>query len=120
MMTTVNTCDVATVETIIDEVENMGGTERVAMMRNVIHLKQVPPMIVANMDYFDKYQRLDEHPGQSYDTKIRMETSISSVVLSGTPIEEHVERITMNMLVEHPHALPCTQQCSTHKLKVHC
>ena len=104
MMTTVNTCDVATVETIIDEVENMGGTECVEMMRNMIHLNQVPPMIAANMDYFDKYQRLDEHPGQPYDTKIRMETPISSVVLSGTPIEEHVERIMVDMLIKQPNA----------------
>jgi hypothetical protein len=61
-------------------------------------------MIVANMDYFDKYQRLDDHPGQSLETEKWMETPISSVVLSGTPIEEHAERITMEMLVEQPNA----------------
>jgi hypothetical protein len=82
MMTTVNTSDMATVETIIDEVENMDGRERMAMVRNMIHLNQVPPMIVANMDYFDKYQRLDEHPGQSFGTKIRMESGISPSVRS--------------------------------------
>jgi hypothetical protein len=54
----VRTYDMDTVQTIIDEVENMEGTERLAMMRNMIHLNQVPPMIVANMDDFDKYQRL--------------------------------------------------------------
>ena len=33
-----------------------------------------------------------------------METPISNIVLSGTPIEEHVERITVKMLEEHPNA----------------
>jgi hypothetical protein len=45
---------------------------------------------MANMDYFDKYQSTDNHPGQSFYI---MEIPISNVVLTGTPIEEHVERI---------------------------
>jgi hypothetical protein len=47
---------------------------------------------------------MDDHPWQSFDTEIRMETPISSVVLSGTPIKEHVERIMMDMLMKQPNA----------------
>jgi hypothetical protein len=45
-----------------------------------------------------------KHLWQSFDTEIRMETPISSVVLSGTPIEEHVERIMVDMLIKQPNA----------------
>ena len=46
----VHTYGLETVQTIIAEVENMEDTERLAMMRNMIHLNQVPPTIMANMD----------------------------------------------------------------------
>jgi hypothetical protein len=41
------------------------------------------------MVYSDKYQSKDNHPGQSF---YLMERPISNVILTGTPIEEHVER----------------------------
>jgi hypothetical protein len=51
-------------------------------------------MVMANMDYFDEYQSMDNHPEQSFYI---MEVPISSVVLTGTPIEEYVEQIMMDM-----------------------
>jgi hypothetical protein len=57
-------------------------------------------MIMANMVYSDKYQSKDNHPGQSF---YLMERPISNVILTGTPIEEHVERFMTN---EDKKALP--------------
>ena len=56
MITTVNYYNVNTVETIVyedHEVKNLDDAERMARIRNMIHLNQVSPMIAANMDYFD-------------------------------------------------------------------
>jgi hypothetical protein len=66
------------------------------MTKDAVNLLQrrIEPMIMANMVYSDKYQSKDNHPGQSF---YLMERPISSVILSGTPIEEHVERIMMDM-----------------------
>jgi hypothetical protein len=77
-------------QTIIDEMGQLDSTERMIMMQNMMHLNQVPSMVMANMDYFDKYQSTNNHPGQSFYI---MERPISNVVLTRTPIEEHVQRI---------------------------
>jgi hypothetical protein len=36
---------------------------------------------------------------------MKVETPIPSVMLSGTSIEDHVKRITMDMLDDQPHAV---------------
>jgi hypothetical protein len=77
-------------QTIMDEMGQLNNTERMIMIQNMMHLNQVPPMVLANMVYSDKYQSTDNHPGQSF---YLMERPISNVILTGTPIEEKVERI---------------------------
>jgi hypothetical protein len=49
MMTTVTAYDMDTMQTIMDEMGHMQSTERMVMMQNMIHLNQVPPMVMANI-----------------------------------------------------------------------
>ena len=59
-----------TMDTIIEEVGNLGGPERLQMMRNMMHLNQVSPLVMAGIDYFDKFQRKDEDQGTYYATEV--------------------------------------------------
>ena len=81
----------------------MDGPMRLKMMRNMVHLNQVPPLVMAGIDYFDKFQRRDGNQGTYYATEVKIETAITSTILSGTPIEKHVERITVDLLSDMPH-----------------
>ena len=94
-----------TMDTIMTVVEEMGITERTRMMRNMIHLNQVPSLTMINLEYFDKYTTLNEHPGLSFESAKSMKTPIPNVQLSGTTIDEHVMRITMEILRERPEML---------------
>jgi hypothetical protein len=87
-------------QTIMDEVEKLDNTGIMTMIQNLLHLNQLSPMIMANMVYSDKYQSKDNHPGKSF---YLMERPISNIILTGTPIEEHVERF---MTDEDKKALP--------------
>jgi hypothetical protein len=93
-------CHALQMQTIMDEVDKLDNNERMTMIQNLLHLNQVSPIIMANMVYSDKYQSKDNHPGQSF---YLMERPISNVILTGTPIEEHVERF---MTDEDKKALP--------------